>query len=268
MARLPAAGKSIAIVVAVLLAALATWAIFSYVQGIEQRAFDDAELVEVFLAEQEIPAGQSAQQASQLGSIVRDNLPRTAIPDGAIGQLEQINDLVALERILPGEIIVQPRWGQPEDVATSTFEIPEGHEAISVQVGLVPGVAGYVGAGDRVSMIAHLELPQEEDEDAVDEDGEPIPPSINDFLAQYLLQDVEVLAVGPRPASQPAEGDGEPAAEEEAGGSVLLTVALEPEDAEKLVFAINNANLHFTLLPEDAEPADTPGRTLDDLFDD
>jgi hypothetical protein len=50
------------------------------------------------------------------------------------------------------------------------------------------------------------------------------------------------------------------------GGSVLMTVALEPEDAERLVFAIENASLYFTLLPEDAEPQDTPGRTLDDLF--
>jgi hypothetical protein len=32
------------------------------------------------------------------------------------------------------------------------------------------------------------------------------------------------------------------------------------------VFAINEASLYFTLLPEGAEPGQTPGRTFENLF--
>jgi pilus assembly protein CpaB len=60
LARLPSAGKTIAVVLALVLAIVATIAIFLYVRGIEERAFEDAELVEVFVAQGPIAAGTSA----------------------------------------------------------------------------------------------------------------------------------------------------------------------------------------------------------------
>jgi pilus assembly protein CpaB len=257
VARLPSAGKTIAVVLALLLAAAATIAIFLYVQGIEERAFEDAELVEVFVAQGPIEAGTTAGEAGDAGLIARDTAPRGNVPVGAITQLEQIEGLVAIDRVLTGEILLRERWGSQEDVSVA-FEIPDGFEAIAVEVGIPPGVAGYIRAGDRVSLIATVEAPgttTTDDEGTVTE--EP-----GEVRSQYLLQGIEVLAVGQRTIE--TEGEQTPQ------GSVLMTVALEPEDAERLVFAINNASLYFTLLPddlpEDAEPLDTPGRTLDDLF--
>jgi pilus assembly protein CpaB len=249
LARLPAAGKTIAVVLALLLAIVATVAIFMYVRGIEERAFEDAELVEVFVAQGPIEAGTSASEAGDSGLIARDTAPRGNVPVGAITDLGQIEGLVALERILTGEIVLRERWGTVADAAVA-FEIPEGHEALAVQVGIPPGVAGYIRAGDRVSLIATVAAP-------ADTDGE-VTEGQAALRSQYLLQGIEVLSVGQRRAEA---GD-----EDVPGGSVLMTVALVPEDAERLVFAIENASLYFTLLPEDAEPQDTPGRTLDDLF--
>jgi pilus assembly protein CpaB len=253
LARLPAAGKTIAVVLALLLAIVATVAIFMYVRGIEERAFEDAELVEVFVAQGPIEAGTSASEAGDAGLIARDTAPRGNVPVGAITDLGQIEGLVALERILTGEIVLRERWGSVEDAAVA-FEIPDGFEALAVEVGIPPGVAGYIRAGDRVSLIATVAAPgatvTDPDGTVTEEQGE--------LRSQYLLQGIEVLAVGQRRTET-----GEDAAP---GGSVLMTVALEPEDAERLVFAIENASLYFTLLPEDAEPQETPGRTLDDLF--
>ena len=82
MARLPSAGKSIAVVLALVLAAVATFAIFTYVRGLEQRAFEDAELVEVFVAQETIPAGITADGASEAGLIGRDSRPRATVPAG------------------------------------------------------------------------------------------------------------------------------------------------------------------------------------------
>jgi hypothetical protein len=70
------------------------------------------------------------------------------------------------------------------------------------------------------------------------------------------------LSVGQRVITEEGE-DGVRSSEEQ----VLLTVALEPLDVERAVFAIENAELYFTLLGEDAEPQETPGRTLADLFE-
>jgi hypothetical protein len=46
----------------------------------------------------------------------------------------------------------------------------------------------------------------------------------------------------------------------------LLTLALTPGQAEQLVFASLNGQLHFTLLPEGSQPANTPGRNITNLF--
>ena len=254
MARAPSAGKTIAVILALVLAVIATFAIFTYVQGIEERAFEDAELVEVFVAEGPIPAGTEAGEASDAGLIARDTAPRGNVPVGAITDLGQIEGLVAVERVLTGEILLRERWGTTEEIGVG-FEIPEGFEAIAVEVGIPPGVAGFIRGGDRVSLIATIEAPGDTVTDA---DG-TVTEEPGEVRSEYLLQSIEVLEVGQR-TTQAEDEQGAPQ------GTVLMTVALQPEDAERLVFAIENASLYFTLLPEDAEPQDTPGRTLEDLF--
>lgn len=253
MDRFRGAGRLVAIVAAVVLAGVAAAALFTYVRGIEQRAFEGAELVEVFVANEDIPAGLSGAAASEAGLIVRDTQPRDSVPSGAIGSLDQIAGSVTASPILTGEVIVLGRFDDSDEVVT-TLEIPDGFEAMTVQVGIPQGVAGFVRPGDRVSLIATLAAGTQPDDD----DDADLDASIQ--RSQYVLQDIEVLSTGQR------VGDGADGVEE-GSGQVLLTVALAPEDAERLVFAISQASLYFTLLPEDADPPATPGTTLDDLFD-
>ena len=257
MARVQSAGKVVAVIVAIVLAVAATVAIFLYVQGIEQRAFQDAELVEVLVAEEPIPEGTSAAAASDAGLITRGTIPRANVPDGPVLSLEDIEGLITRDAIPANEVLVRERWVDPT-VAATTLDIPEGFEALSVQVSIPPGVAGFIRAGDQVSLIATIERPDAVAEDPDDEDADATP-AAEDLISRYLLQGIEVLAVG-QPQLEDAE-TGQPAS------AVLLTVALEPEDAERMVFAIQTAALYFTLLPPDAEPQETPGRTLSDLFD-
>lgn len=67
---------------------------------------------------------------------------------------------------------------------------------------------------------------------------------------------------------QPTEEEPEGGTAQE-GGSVLLTVAVTPDEAEQLTFANLTGQLYMTLLPEDeTEPVVTPGRTVDNLFED
>lgn len=261
MARFRGAGRAITIILAIVLAGVATYAIWNYVQGLEEQAFEDAELVEVFVAQDEIAEGLSAGAAEEAGLIDRDTIPNRNVPDGAITTLEQIDGLVAGSDISRNEVIVEGRFVDPDEVAEAVLDIPEDFEALSVQVGIPPGVAGFIRPGHEVSLIATVESPELVDEEPDDPDDPDAEPEASELRTQYLLQNIQVLAVGQRVATE--EGDDV----EEGGGSVLLTVALEPEDAERLVFAIETASLYFTLLPDDAEPADTPGRTIDDLFD-
>jgi pilus assembly protein CpaB len=276
MARVGVNTRVIAIVLAIILAAIAAWALLSYVRGVEARTQEDFEPVDAFVAIETIVAGTSAEAATAAGQIEARSIPQVAVPDNAIGTLTQIEGLVAVVDILPGEVIIADRFGDAvaETTQRGLREIPPGAEAISVEVTVPQGVAGFINAGDQVSIIAELILPgddpapdDEADEATEEADAADLP------LAQYLLQDVEVLAVGRRLAQVGEDGEDQVQTTEQ----VLMTLALVPADAEKLVFANNNGVLYFTLLPPESpdpeveapeRPIATPGRTFDNIFAD
>jgi Flp pilus assembly protein CpaB len=124
-----------------------------------------------------------------------------------------------------------------------------------------------------VSVIAEIVFPEETTAPAEPVEEEAPPPTVEptqSVVTQYLLQDVEVLAVGRRVVT---EGEDQVQQTEQ----MLMTLALDPEDAERLVFAWNNGTLHFTLLPPEVEgseipilerPVETPGRSFDTIFQD
>ena len=267
MARLPSAGRSLAIVVAVVLAALAVFFIWRYVQGVEDQVREDNELVEVFVASDTIPAGTQAQAAISAGLIERDELPRQNRPAGAVTALEEISGLVAADTVLPGEVILAGRFAETASTA-GEFEVPEGLQAISVEVGVPPGVAGYVRPGDRISVIAHIAAPAAQ-ESVIGPDGQVVEPEASadgaeETRAEFLVQDIEVLAIGRRVLVTNEQGQEQDQVQQTE--SVLATLAVSDTQAEQLVFALQEGSLYLTLLGEGYEADDTPGRTFDDLF--
>jgi pilus assembly protein CpaB len=265
MARLRTNTRVIAIVLAVILAGIAAFALFSYIRGVETRTQEEYEPVDAFVATELISAGTSAEAAVAAGLIEPRAIPQASLPANAIGSLAQIEGTVATVDILPGEVIVAERFGATTAGPRGLRPIPQDTEAVSIEVGVVQGVAGFISPGDQVSVIAQLVIPEEQEvgeEEAAPAEGGPV--------VQYLLQDVEVLAVGRRVI---AEGEDQVQPTEQ----VLMTLALDPEDAERLVFAYNNGSLHFTLLPPESDdpdepglqrPVETPGRTFDTILAD
>jgi pilus assembly protein CpaB len=259
--------RVLAIVLAVILALVAAVALLSYVRGVETRTQQEFEPVDAFVAADRITAGTSAEAAVAGGLIEQRPIPEASLPEGAIGSLNQIEGSVAVVDILPGEVIIAERFGEAEAVRRGLGVIPQDAEAVSVEVTVTQGVAGFISPGDRVSVIAQLQLPDEDAQPAAVEEAEAT--TQGDAIAQYLLQDVEVLAVGRRVQT---EGEDQVQQTEQ----VLMTLALAPDDAERLIFAYNEGQLHFTLLPEESEdpddpslerPVDTPGRTYGSIFD-
>jgi pilus assembly protein CpaB len=265
MAKFGGNTRIVAIVAAVLLAVVAAVALLSYIRGVEVRTQEEFEPVDAFVATERIAAGTSAEVAVAGGLIEPRAIPQASLPANAIGSLTQIEGTVATVDILPGEVIVAERFGDSTAAPSGLREIPQDKEAISIQVGVVQGVAGFISPGDQVSVIAELLLPpgtEAQDVEAAEDEELTI--------VQYLLQDVEVLAVGRRVVQ---EGEDQVQQTEQ----VLMTLALDPEQAERLVFAYNNGALHFTLLPPESEdpddpgldrPVDTPGRTFDTILED
>lgn len=268
MARLPSASRSLAIIVALVLAGVAVFFIWRYVNDVEEQVRQDQELVEVYVATRSIPEGTRADAAISQGLIQRDEIPRVNRPENAITALEQIDGLAAVDPIIAGEVILQARFGDPTSQAVE-FEIPEGLQAISVQVGVPAGVAGFVRPGDRISVIAHIAAAPPT-APVIGPDGNPVEvegDGPSETRSQFLVQDVQVLSLGRRVLVQTEQGEQDSVQQTE---SVLATIAVTDEQAEQLVFAINEGegdnSLYFTLLPDGYEADDTPGRTFENLF--
>jgi pilus assembly protein CpaB len=245
--------RLIGLVVAVLLAAIATIVIVNYVRTADERAREAEELAEVYVAQEDIAAGMSADNAIEQGLIARDEIPSRSVPSGAIAELSQIEGDIATVDIVQGEVIVSQRFGTTVAETGGRFEVPDGLQAVSVQVSVVPGVAGFIEPEDTVSIVGRLSTsdPEDDEEEAGAEDR-----------AQFLIQNALVLAVGQRVVTG-EEGPRIRRSDE----NYIFTLALEPEDVERLVFANAHGALTFTLLPDDEQPEiDTPGRTFDNAF--
>lgn len=230
------------------LGAVAAIATVVYVRGVQARALDGAEPVDVYVAIEEIPAGTTAGEAQARGLFEQRKLPRTAVGEGAVVSIEDVRDKMAVAPILKGEPLRVARFGTGAAV-NRVLPIASDRQAMSLEVGVPPGVGGFIQPGDHIAIVAQLDVPR-----AGGAQPEP--------RVAYLLQDVPVLSVGRRVVTDKTEGK----AEVDQQQKVLLTLALRPAEVEKLTFAVFQGQVYATLLPPDAKPAATSGRTRDNAF--
>jgi pilus assembly protein CpaB len=245
--------RTIALVVAIVLAAVAAVALVSYVTGVKNDAVRGGEAVQVFVAKEQIPAGTSGDSIISQGLIDQKTVPRNVVITGAIGSLSEIQGKVAAVTILQGDQIVTARFVAPGQVTQGgqLLAIPKGFEAMSVEVTTIPGVANFIQPGDTVSILAQL---------TINTGSNPGP------RVQYVLKNVKVLQLGTRVVAPAANGQGPTASVQQAAGKVDLTLALTSRAAEKLAFAVLQGQVYFTLLPPGGKSASTPGRTIRNIF--
>ncbi|MGH9281954.1 MAG: RcpC/CpaB family pilus assembly protein [Acidimicrobiales bacterium] len=117
----------------------------------------------------------------------------------------------------------------------TTFTIPEGKQAVAVQVPFVAGLAGYAKAGDLVNIYATLEK------------GSPSP-DLAPPLAKLVLPAVEVLAV-----TGPGPGTG--------AGNTTYLLALDASQAEQAIFLARFESVWMTLTTKGQPVPTTPGRS-------
>jgi pilus assembly protein CpaB len=238
------------LLVAVLLAALATTALISYVHEVQAKAFAGTEAVQVYVARDTIPAGMTGDEAVQRALIDTTSIPRKVAADGSIASLDAIRGKVAAVTIVKGEQIIGARFVAPES-AGAALPIPAGLHAMAVEVDTPPGVAGYLTPGAHVGVIAHV--------------GQTVSGSSSEVqpVARFVLQDVPVLTVGQRDVTAAAQGSraAARAQQQQTTDKVLVTLAVSPGQAEKLAYAIFEGDIYFTLLPPGGKAVATPGRT-------
>jgi Flp pilus assembly protein CpaB len=296
--------RAIVLLVALVLAGLAAWAVWNFMQNVREDATAGQEQVTVFRA----GVGGIAEGTEGDILISDFNSNGTLIAEG-VDQLEDtppdaIQSEDELRTILTGSVAAGPisengiltrgQWTEVTvDVRPLAESIGSGNQAITISTSDVQGVNGFVEAGDRINMIITLDI----EFDQIPIEGAPtLPPAEGETPAEeeetivvtytrYVLQGLNVLAAG-RDIRVEEDGDqtgeidagdtpttgeevppgteGQP--EEDTGNSTVFTLEVTPDQAERIVYAFENGSIWLTLVPEDFVEVETDGVTIDNLF--
>jgi len=247
--------RTLILIAAVLIGAIAAYALYSYVNGVEDRAYKGTRRVAVFKVVQPIPKGTHGEDALKDKRIVAAQIPQEFFPATAVGDLSVVNGKVALTDLAPGQVLVQGMFVD-ESKAFVTFadRVPVDQVAITISLDQVHAVAGLLVPGDRVNMLVTI------DNSAAN--GAPKGQSAGGAGTQtvrYLYQNVQILAIGQIAAAEP--GSNQAATNP---GSGLITFNVPPDAAQRI--ALVGSQLYLTLAPKDYKPVDLPPVDLSNLF--
>jgi len=275
--------RLIAIIVALALAGAGTFFLVGYVRGAEDRALAGELVVEVLVADEAIPAGTPAEEVASRVRLER--VPTKVAADGAVADLASLEGQVAAIALIPGEQLVAERFITLEAYLQSTgraakVEVPE--DLLQVTVSLSPErvVGGELQPGDRVTVFASFdpfplnsveptglgpdEIPVLVPEDASEEGegatraGLQTPHSTRIILHAVLvtnLQAEELLRTVDEEGAAAGAPDPAPT------GNLLITLALGPVDAERLVFTAEHGFIWLALEGSEVDDSESAVQT-------
>jgi pilus assembly protein CpaB len=237
------------IALAVVLALVGTGAVYTYVKHADTRALAGTKAADVLIVQKRIPTGTSVKDVQAGGYLKADHVPATSAPVGAITALSsEMSAQVATADLQPGQIVLKDSFGDFVPT-TSGLNIPDGMMAVSFSVQTPADVAGYVQPKSQIAIFDTFKL--------VNKDGTPTTKSGADAnkATKLLLARVQVLAVSsaaPK-ATDKAAGN----------GTLLVTVALNQADAERLIHESESGSMYLALLSQTSKTG--PSHGVDNL---
>ena len=254
--------KVVGVAAAVVMALIGTIVLVVFVRGAEDRALAGEKLVSVIVADQQIPAGTPASQLEELVEI--EQIPEKVAPQGVMSDLASVTGKVSSVEILPGETVLAGRFVEPDQFSArgSAVEVPEGLLEVTIAMSQEQFVGGVPMPGDKVALIVNGDR-----SDFIPFTADPLAggglegaqPGAGDrnmtytkiILQQSLVTNVQGNELPDQPVSQAATERVAPA-----DGSLLVTLALDGPDTERLLHVRDsqslNANLHMAVHNGDA----------------
>jgi pilus assembly protein CpaB len=205
---------SLALFIALVLSAGATYLLYTRIK--EQRTSPPA-TVRVVAAADQLNAGTPL--APQNLKIV--DWPASIPLPGSFAKPDQLIGRSLIYPVSPNQPVVENDLAAPGSGLGLSVKIPEGMRAISIRSNDVVGVAGFLYPGSHVDVLLTYR-----------------PDNAATALTQTILQDVDVLTAGqtlePDPKGKPQTVN-------------VVTLLLNPRDAQKLVLATQQGSVQFVL---------------------
>lgn len=242
--------RIIAIIAALVLAAVGSVLLASWVRAADRRAVAELAPMEVLVATGAIAEGTPAETVASMVEV--RPLPGTAVAPTAVKSLEDISGLVAATPIEAGEQLLTQKFVEPAALERpDEIEAPAGMHEISVQLEQRRVVGGRLQAGDTVAVFVSLTVDSVQQTHLV--------------LSKAVVTRVDG-GIAPTPTETPSEdpadsSPGQPQGAPAGNGQVMVTFALAAADAEKLVFGTEWGTIWLSKEPLDATTDGT--RVLD-----
>ena len=213
---------------AVVFAAAATLSVFLYARGLQDTAETSTDTVGVVVVSQDIPSGTELDGLLSGGALEVQQVPADLVVSNAVTDLDELKGEETASPILAGEQVSSTRLAGSQDLPGGVLSIPKGMQGITVALESQRVVGGNVlNPGDHVTIHATFQ---------------------DEKYTALVSSDAQVLRV-----SRQTEGAGAGAATTQSGSGNSATLAMEPEEVQKLVFGQDLGRIYFSVIPPGEE---------------
>ncbi len=281
--------RVVGVVLSVALAAVGVFLVLSYTQSADERALAGEEVVEVLVVDAPVTAGEGAADIENRVRLVQVPVKVQAV--GSVASLADLDDRVAAVDLVPGEQVVTQRFVTAEQFEEQDeFEVPDGLLEVTVSLSPDRAVGGQLEPGDFVAVVASFDpfdlnaiepndlenlagLPTlfvnpptqvEATPDGVT-NAQPLktPNSSHIVLHKVLVTAVQIERLPAEPEREDAEAVG---VELAPTGNLLVTLAVQAPDVEKIVFTAEHGFVWLASEPGSASEAGTQIQTRGSIY--
>lgn len=247
--------------VAIVLGLIGAFAAGRYLDSARKQVEAGTQPIEILVAAKPLAPGVTAEQALKDGAIVKKRVARQYVADEAVSSFSTIDGRVSAVDLSVGEQVTQGDFRFASD-AGAAYSVPEGLLAVSVKDDPVVGVSRMLKPGDFVTAVATFEVQKE--------GGIAYVTKIVVPRARVLAVDQNLTAVQQGTSTQTSKSGG---GLMDSGGTSTttlevntVTLAVTPEQVERIVFADDSGELRLALISKsDEEPGSTKGVWLKDV---
>lgn len=257
--------KVLGVVASIVMAALGTFVLLTYVKDADKRAVAGQEAVQVLVVSDAIEKGSTPDQlANRVESVL---IPARTQAVGSISSLDDLGDSVASVDLVPGEQVLLSRFIAAEALeALQAIAVPAGYLQVTVSLSPERALGGALRPGDVVAFVASFEpfdVGAVEPGELIDStdaalDGRlsqtKTPNTTHIILHKVLVTNVQIEKL-PTQAEQEDAGDQNLALAPT--GNLLVTLAMEAPDIESAVFTAEHGSVWLAWESEDASEAGT-----------
>jgi pilus assembly protein CpaB len=248
--------RVLTVALAVLLAVLGTAGVLAYVHQADARALAGMQAVTTLVAQQEIPAGTSADAAMHDGLLTSQQFPASSVPSDAVSSITpDLSSLVMSANVQPGQLLLRPMLVTATQATTAgALAIPKGMVAVTIPLCLPAAVAGYVQPGSEVAVFDTYATGRGVQANCGGSGSLNESTSRTIALTRVVLPRVLVLSVGSPQAggTSSTSASGTTAADApttaSTSGPVLVTMAVSQADAERLILLTETGVSYLALL--------------------